>query len=267
MKKFFKRTITFTMLVAVFFSFTTIPAGAVSVGSVIGYAQPTDIVATINGYQLESYNVNDLTYICVEDLRYYGFDVKFDSYTRALSFSRDYNISHIDPQNTNSNFWSIGSDTGWKSILYTDITTYADGQYVESSNINGRTIINFNELSRFGTVSYDDSRREISLTLDGVNQNLVDLFAKEMQKLSEDGSADWKIIFRAKGDVFMLIGTARSYMTQADKDAFIREIIPGDKLDAKELLNNLHSYNIPASSVFVEYKNTDGSPITSYQVY
>lgn len=267
MNKFFKTTITFIILVTVLLSITTLPAGAVSVGSVIGHAQPTDIVASINGYQLESYNVNNLTYICVEDLRYYGFDVNFDSYTKSLSFSRNYNVSYIDPQNTNSNFWSIGSDTGWKSILYTDIVTYADGQYVESSNINGRTIINFNDLSRFGAVSYDDSRREISLTLDGVNQNIVDLFAKEMQKVSGNSSADWKIIYRAKGDLFMLIGNARSYMTQADKDAFIRESIPGDKLDAKNLLNSLHSYDIPASSIYVEYKNTDGSLITSYQVY
>ncbi len=267
MKKIFKRTITCIALVTVLFSITTLPAGAVSVGSVIGHAQPTDIVATINGYQLESYNVNNLTYICVEDLRYYGFDVVFDPYTKSLSFSRNYNVSQIDPQNTNPNFWSIGVDTGWKSILYTDIVTYADGQYVEGRNINGRTIINFNDLSRFGAVAYDDSRREISLTLDGVNQNIVDLFAKELQKLTENSSPEWKIIYRAKGDLFMLIGTSRSYMTQAEKDAFISESIPGDKLDAKELLDKLHFYNIPASAVYVEYKNTDGSLVTSYQVY
>ena len=123
MKNFFKRTIVFIVTVVVSLSFTTISVGAVSVGSVIGYAQPTDIVATINGYQLESYNVNNLTYICVEDLRYYGFDVNFDPYARTLSFSRNYNTSHIDPQNTNSDFWSIGSNTNLKSILYTDIAT------------------------------------------------------------------------------------------------------------------------------------------------
>ena len=148
-----------SLLIALIMIVSLVPMGvsAANVGDVTGYAQPTDIVAMINGYQLESYNVNGLTYIVAEDLRYYGFDVYFDDTTRTLSVNRNYNLSTIDPQRTNPNFWNAANATK-TNILYTDIVTYVNNEYVASSNINGKTIINFNELARFGEVSYKKDR-------------------------------------------------------------------------------------------------------------
>ena len=59
----------------------------------------------------------------------------------------------------------------------------------------------------------------------------------------------------------------RSYCSEEEKYYFITDIIPEDKQDAKGLLNMIKEYEIPVSSVYVEYKNTDGSLIASYQVY
>ena len=140
MKKTSKKLMTLTMVIITVISLFTVPCGAANVGDVIGYAQPTDIVATINGYQLESYNVNGLTYICVEDLRYYGFNVTFDMNTKTLAFSRSSEPTTIDPQHTNPDFYAIGTNQGFKNTLYTDIVTYANNEYVTSSNINGKTI-------------------------------------------------------------------------------------------------------------------------------
>ena len=143
---------------------------AAKIGDVVGYAQPTDIIATINGYKIESYNVDNYTYICVEDLRYYGFDVYYDNATRSLSFGRN-SSTYISPNTTNPKYSSIGSSSQRRPILYTDIVTYANGVYTPASNINGQTIINFNSLSQFGAVSYDNSKREISLVINGLNFN------------------------------------------------------------------------------------------------
>ena len=162
----------FLIILALILSVSLFPMTtlAANIGDVIGYAQPTDIIATINGYKIESYNVNDLTYICVEDLRYYGFDVYYDNATRSLSFGRSSSTS-ISPNTTNPKYSSIGSNSQRRPILYTDIVTYANGIYTPASNINGQTIINFNSLSQFGAVSYDNNKREISLVINGLNFN------------------------------------------------------------------------------------------------
>ena len=239
---------------------------AAKVGSVIGYAQPTDIVATINGYQLESYNLNGYTYICVEDLRYYGFDVYYDNNTRTLAVNRNYGITQIDPQNTNPAFWNIGSNNTRKNVLYTDIVTYVADNYVASSNVGGRTIINFNELSRFGSVNYDNDKREISLTLEDVNYNPVALVA-EVINANLGYNSDWKVYVRAKGDVLMLIGTARRSMDSADIAYVKNTIIPQDKADSSTLLYTFRSQGYYVSSVYVEYRTIDGRYITSAQFY
>ena len=112
LKKISKHLIAPAVLLVMAISVMPISVSAAKVGDVVGYAVPTDIVATINGYMLESYNVNGYTYICAEDLRYYGFDVVFDYNTKTLSVKRNAS-NHIDPQVANPKFWSI-----WKIIIF-----------------------------------------------------------------------------------------------------------------------------------------------------
>lgn len=259
-KKFMVIICVFVMMASLF----AINASAAKVGDVIGYAQPTDIVATINGYQLESYNVDGYTYICVEDLRYYGFDVVYDNYSRTLSVTRNWGVSYIDPQNTNPKFWSIGSSNTRKKILYTDITTYVNGNYVPSCNINGQTIIQFDNLNVFGGVNYDDSKREISLYVDGMNYNPVAAYADALNENKEYNS-DWKTIWRAKGDVLMLIGTSRTYMNSATKNDYVNNRFPEDKRDMIEIHEICIENDIPVSSVYIEARNSDGTVVASYQ--
>ena len=97
MKNTMKKIITLFVVLILAFSTLSTTAGAIKLGDVIGYAQPTDIIATINGYQIESYNVDGYTYICVEDLRYYGFDVTYNWDNRALYVSRNHSLNKIDP--------------------------------------------------------------------------------------------------------------------------------------------------------------------------
>ena len=262
MKK--SRIIAFVCTLVMMVSLFATTASAARVGDVIGYAQPTDIVATINGYQLESYNVDGYTYICVEDLRYYGFNVYYDNASRSLSVIRNWNVSNIDPQNTNPKFWDIGSNNSKKKILYTDIKTYVNNSYVGSCNINGQTIIRFDNLNVFGAVNYDDSRREISLVIEGMNYNPVAVYADALNETKEYNT-DWKTIWRAKGDVLMLIGTSRSYMNSATKNDYVRNRFPEDKNDMIELHEICIDNGIPVSSVYIEARNSDGTVVASYQ--
>lgn len=256
------------LICAIAMTTAVIPASvsAARVGDVIGYAKPTDIVATINGYQLESYNVNNYTYICVEDLRYYGFEVEYDNYSRALYVSRQHGGSYtqIDPQNTNPGFWSIGNNNTTKKILHTDIVTYLDGYRTESRNIGGQTIINFDSLARFGAVSYDNDLREISLKMDGVNSNPLAEIAAELTK--EYYNSDWKGIYRAKGDLLMFLATARTFANQTVKNDYINNKLPSDKRDLQEFLDILKQNGL-ASSIYCEVRNSNGAYITSFQLY
>lgn len=144
---------------------------AYKIGDTVGYALTTDIVATINGYHIPSYNVDGYTYIVVEDLRYYGFAVNYDNSTRSLSVSRDYSQSWVSKTYVKPyvSLSSVGNRA--HALLYTDIKTYLDGYYTHSYNINGQTIIRFDSLGSYGGVSYDNNKREISLGLSGLNYN------------------------------------------------------------------------------------------------
>lgn len=258
-----KKSISLLLVLIMMIALVPMGAFAARVGDVVGYAQPTDIVALINGYQLESYNVNGLTYIVAEDLRYYGFDVYFDSASRTLSITRNYNVTAIDPQRTNPNFWAPAS-TKKTNILYTDIVTYVNNEYVASSNINGKTIINFNELARFGSVNYDNSRREITLTLDGVESNVIAKLAVAFQ--AEYHNDDWTCLARAKGDLLILYFTSKRYMTREDMNFYIENKIPQDKIDIREMLDALMAEGIPLSSIYVEARNYNGTAFSSFQL-
>lgn len=265
MKKTMKKLVALVSVVVMMASCLQLSAGAVKVGAVIGKTRPTDIAASINGFQLQSYNVNDYTYICVEDLQYYGFNVVYDNNTRTLSVTRNDYVSFIDPQNENPAFWSIGSKNVSKNILHTDIVTYVNGEAVQSSNIDGYTIINFDELNRFGNVQYSDTLREISLSLAGVNTNLIAELAAYAQA-NQEYNSDWKIMWRAKGNVLTAVATARHYVNSASKNYILSHVIPADKDFAYDTIYTANNGGLDLESVYMEYRNSDGSFITSFQI-
>lgn len=141
-------------------------------GTVIGAALRTDITAEINGHAIPSFNVDGITYIIAEDLKDYGFEVKYVDSARTLYVERLYTKTdvtrhYVKPQ--------VNADEiGMKEydILATDIITEIRGgvaDYDESYNINGQTIVRFDALSKFADVTYDNEKRLISVTLPWVN--------------------------------------------------------------------------------------------------
>lgn len=267
MKKYLSLVLTLVLALAL----VPTSVSAARIGDVIGYAQPTDIVATINGYQIESYNVNGYTYICVEDLRYYGFDVYYDNYTRSLSFNRNYGITNMRPQFDNPDFWSIGRNSVRRPILYTDIVTYANGTYVAASNINGRTIINFNALSQFGAVSYDNNRREISLRLDNLNYNGIADLAADLEPLFQSAQSSWDIRVRALANIIVIKNVSKninSLSTVNNLSSFQNSVKSGTIYqDRKEVLAKLRNQGYDIDSIYEEYYTKNGEHVVSVQIY
>ncbi len=155
------------------FTATTLPTSARN-GDVINYALYTDIVAYINGFPIESFNVDGYTYVIAEDLEYYGFSVTWDGANRRLHIEKDPydNWVEINYEPGYIPDYMIGVPA--YDILETDIETYFDGYLVESYNINGRTIIQFDVLGWYGDVEWDPYWREIWAYLDWVNYTDTD---------------------------------------------------------------------------------------------
>ena len=59
-------------------------------GEIVGSYVNTDIVAYINGYPINSYNINGWTGIVAEDLSNYGFNVYWQPEERTLSVGNSY---------------------------------------------------------------------------------------------------------------------------------------------------------------------------------
>ena len=253
--KNFRKLILTILILSVAVSIFTINVSAYNIGDVIGYAQPTDIVATINGYQLNSYNVNGFTYIVVEDLRFYGMDVVYDNYSRTLSVTRNPQVTYIDPALSNPSYANIGTNTSYLNILYTDIVTYINGIYVNSYNINGSTIIKFDDLAQFGQVSYDNNQREISLNIPGLNTNpivsLANILAPSFQSfMATSFSTSYKLlapdsscatITRARGNLIVVDLYIYSYCLTPEQIEAERQGCVSTHKEMATLINQLRA--------------------------
>ena len=167
MKKTLSKLIYFLLLII-----TIIPKCTNASANVIGQTLYTDIIASINDYNIRSFNINNYTAIIAEDLINYGFIVNWDDKERTLNITRSNNnnvtSTYIAPKISEELIGKKAVD-----VLSTDIKTYINGQYVESFNIGGNTIIYFNDLSVFGDIIYDDAIRRLDLDIkDGLNYKI-----------------------------------------------------------------------------------------------
>lgn len=139
--------------------------------NIIGKTVYTDIVASINDYNIESYNINGYTGVIAEDLRNFGFNVEWRPEEFALYITRaNTNIvqsTYIAPEISKS---QIGKKA--HNLYQTDVKTYINGNLVTSYNINGRTIIHFDDLGVFGNIKYDNSLRRLDIDIDGLNYKI-----------------------------------------------------------------------------------------------
>lgn len=166
--KRFNKLIALCVLIMTLLSTT---ANAARIGDVINYARHTDIVARINGFDIDSYNVDGYTYIVVEDLSKFGFNVTWNAGKRTLSVAKNNYASTVTSNYVKPTISASKVGTKSYNILYTDIVTYVNGKSVQSYNINGKTLIQFDSLGAFGPILWDPFKREISLAVANLNKN------------------------------------------------------------------------------------------------
>lgn len=165
-----KKHLLLVAYIVVFITLTMPHAYAYNNGDIVNKTVYSDIIASINDYNIASYNVDGYTAVVAEDLVNYGFIVNWVASERALYISRNVgnNIvssTYIAPKTPQS---KLGTKAD--NILYSDIKTYINGNLVTSYNIGGRTVIYFNDLAVFGKITYSDATRRIDLEItDGLN--------------------------------------------------------------------------------------------------
>lgn len=127
---------------------------------VLGKTAASDIKAYIDYYFVPTINFDNKTYIVVEDLGNYGYDVTWDSSDRTLKIKRNTSktISEIASQNMSTQYTVQSSDI--KTYFYNDVkNSYT---IVPSYNIGGKTIVS---LSNIGTRIWDSQNRCIYVTI------------------------------------------------------------------------------------------------------
>lgn len=128
----------------------------------------TDIGVLIDDSPIESYNIRDYTYVVAEDLVHYGFDVVWDGKARTLSIYHDVHKGY-DIALTKEQINIKKADIPFRKHLYkvypTDIKTYLEDKEIAACNIDGRTLIQIDELAQYGEFTYDDSRRMVELRI------------------------------------------------------------------------------------------------------
>ena len=138
-------------------------AGPPKTGDYLGDVLYSDITAQINGYTIPTSVIKGKTLVVVEDLANYGFDVLWSGGDRSLKVTLNKN-KEITPLPVEKNTKPVG--TFKEKYLMTDIKTYLSGDLVESFAVAGRTLIDFEFLSKYGTLGWNPQTKLLRLWLE-----------------------------------------------------------------------------------------------------
>ena len=121
--------------IVIFFIIVLFPAAASANGQVTGKICNTDILATLDGFPIESYSLDGKTAVALEDLSDYGFKVEYDNDRRQLFVWSYGTIEDYTPQE-NVFRGTVGGIRGY--TYATDITAKLNGLDVPVYNIGGK---------------------------------------------------------------------------------------------------------------------------------
>ena len=125
----------------------------------LGDVYSTDILATVDGHVIPSYNIGGYTCICMEDLQYYGFNVVWNAETHTITATATDRRTDYDHYAKTAR-GKGGQITG--AYYETNIEAFVNGQAVKSYNIGGFTCVCIEDLGdpagspneRFGYSKY-----------------------------------------------------------------------------------------------------------------
>lgn len=125
-----------------------------AVGDAVGKIYSTDIIATVNGEPIESYNIGGRTAVIAEDLsdKYYGFTYEYYDDIRTLYVRTS---DAVAPRERGVVRGTVGQIVG--DIYETDIKVIFNGNEVKGYNIGGRTAVVIEDLGTLDGTSQNES--------------------------------------------------------------------------------------------------------------
>ncbi|MCL2158730.1 MAG: DUF6273 domain-containing protein [Oscillospiraceae bacterium] len=214
-------------------------------GEPIGNVVYTDITAYINGNPIPIYNINGYAHIVVEDLKYYGFDVKWNGDAKILDVERNKNKA-IQPLPAEP--IPAGKKIGDVKAKYVSSPTkvFLSGDLVNCYSINGYMYMDFELLKKYGDVKWDAKSRKLTCELVGgiiggeisVGRNVI------------FGRYEWRVLDIQNGKALLLsdkVIEKRAYNTES-KD------ITWEKCTLRKYLNNefYNSFDAAEKALIVE---------------
>jgi hypothetical protein len=131
-----------------------------SVGDALGDVIYSDIATFIDGYEIQTKATEERTWVSVDDLSSFGFDVAWHDEARAYVIEID-PYQSIDPVEMEATL--IHDDLIGAYVVYTDVRVFLSGELVDSAEIDGQTLIDINSLGQIGDIDWDDEARELHI--------------------------------------------------------------------------------------------------------
>ncbi len=161
--------------------------------SALFYTSKTDIKCKIDGIHVDSYSIGGNMYIPIEKLKMYGFAVTETH--NSISIARNA-IVYFDGDYSDNAF-----NTKTLPAYVNSKPVTINGNLVHTLIVNGQLVIQADELSAFGTVSYSDYSRELNISI--IKNELVNAYNKaksnnELELLYGDPSEGWTIYLEAQ---------------------------------------------------------------------
>jgi hypothetical protein len=168
------------------------PLFARNIGDILGNVLHSDIVAYINNHAIPTSITDGKTMVVAEDLRNYGFDVEWDGVNRALYINPGRNA--YTPLPVAPSAMPVG--TFKTHYLHSDIRIFLSGEQVEGFSIDGRMLIDFELLERYGTIVWDGTARSLSLTTRGGHASTAPQAAAPQAAAPQAHNVSYNNIFR-----------------------------------------------------------------------
>lgn len=132
-------------------------------GDIAGEYYSTDIITSLNGYEIDAINIGGQTLISAEDMQYYSFEVIWNAAERLLSVEKTLHAANGIPPAVEHSALPSGTPIG--NYFETDIVTTLDSLPITAYNIGGRTYIHAEQMRDFGYfVDWNAEKRQLNIT-------------------------------------------------------------------------------------------------------
>lgn len=144
------------------------PYNASAVEEYVGVAKHTNVVTYINDYAIPSYHLNGYTFITVESLEYYGFDIKWNEYNKTLRIIKNEKKEASPLPTLRSKPEDIGKEMF--KMHKTEVRTFIGdyGYEIEClGGLPGYTLINVDNLGVFGSITWVAEEEKVKVYIKG----------------------------------------------------------------------------------------------------